>query len=494
MSSSTSTTTADRRRRIPACCLRKGSEGQVVVLFALVLLVILGVAALVFDVGQNFVDRRKEQDVADAAALAAARYLSTCPTPQTTATCAAAVNAAVALATSQGYTDGVNGVQVRVKVPPGSETEFAGVPDTVEVVISATRGSFFSGVFGRFSQSTGSLGVAQNSTGYTLPYSLLMLDPTSCGINKITGTGGVTLGGTIHVDSNCSTQAVLLSGQGVLTSPECDVVGTVQVSNNATDNCTSQPSGVTVFGDPLRELPPPPQPAAPAAVVKISGGTKAIPSGCPGSSSPATAANPAACAFPSSYSGYVFRLYPGFYPGGLSFQAGTFYLEPGIYWLGGGGYSQNGNSATVLSVAAGGTTFGGGVLFYLTQDPDPTVQAACVTTPGGPGCYGGWSMQGTSANLELIGIQSGPYENMVIYVDRGFANPTLTLNGAATNFSLTGTIYAPTALIKLNGNGATSVSAQIIAYDIQANGNGGALTVPYGSNDFFHLKGIGLVQ
>lgn len=56
------------------------------------------------------------------------------------------------------------------------------------------------------------------------------------------------------------------------------------------------------------------------------------------------------------------------------------------------------------------------------------------------------------------------------------------LNGAATNFSLTGTIYAPTAL------------AQIIAYDVQANGNGGAINVPYGAGVFFHLKGIGLVR
>lgn len=70
----------------------------------------------------------------------------------------------------------------------------------------------------------------------------------------------------------------------------------------------------------------------------------------------------------------------------------------------------------------------------------------------------------------------------------------ITLNGAATNFSLTGTIYAPTALVQVNGNGATSFAAQIIAYDVQANGNGGAINVPYGAGVFFHLKGIGLVQ
>ncbi|HLY14071.1 MAG TPA: pilus assembly protein TadG-related protein [Candidatus Limnocylindrales bacterium] len=473
---------------------RPGGEGQVVVLFALALLVILGVTALVFDVGQNFVDRRKEQDVADAAALAAARYIQACPAPQSAANCPAAVNAAVALASSQGYVDGQASVHVTVKIPPGPETEFAGIPGTVEVNINSTRGSFFSGVFGMTSQGTGALAVAQNSSGYTLPYSLLALDPTSCGTNKITGTGGVTVGGTVHVDSNCSSQAVLLSGQGVLTAPECDVVGQVQTSGGATDNCATTPSGVTVFGDPLRELPAPPLPGAPAAVVKISGGNKPIPAGCPGSNTPATAASPAACAFPASYSGYVFRLYPGFYPGGLNFAAGTFYLEPGIYWLGGGGYTQNGSGATVTSVAAGGTTLGGGVLFYLSQDPDPTIQAGCTTTPGGPGCFSGWSMNGSAANLQLIGIASGPYENMVLFVDRGFANASVSLNGSTTSFSITGTIYAPTALIKVNGSGATSFSAQIITYDVQVNGSGGSLNIPYNSGSFFHLKGIGLVQ
>lgn len=471
-----------------------GSDGQVVVFFALALLVILGVTALVFDVGQNFVDRRKEQDVADAAALAAARYLQTCPQPQSTANCPAAVSAAVALATSQGYTDGQANATVTVKIPPGPETEFAGIPATVEVAISSARGSYFAGIFGVTTQGTGALAVAQNSTGYTLPYSLLLLDPTSCGTNKIAGNGGgITTGGTVHVDSNCSS-ALLLSGTGVLTAPECDVVGKVQVSGGATDQCASQPSGVTVFGDPLRELPAPPLPGAPAAVVKISGGNKPIPSGCPGSSAPATAASPASCAFPASYSGYVFRLFPGFYPGGLNFAAGTFYLEPGIYWLGGGGYTQNGGGATVLSVATGGTTLGGGVLFYLSQDPDPTIQAACVSTPGGPGCFAGWSMSGTAANLQLIGIQSGPYQNMVIFVDRSFATASVTLNGASTNFSITGTIYAPSAFIKVNGNGATSLSAQIIAYDVQVNGNNGAINMPYSAGSFFHLKGIGLVQ
>jgi Flp pilus assembly protein TadG len=469
------------------------------VLFALALLVLIGVAALVFDVGQNFVDRRKEQDVADAAALAAARYLPDCPTPQSNANCPAAVNAAVALATSQGYTNGVNQAIVTVKIPPGSETEFAGIPDTVEVAISSTRGSIFLGVFGQTTQRTAALGVAQNSSGYTLPYSLIALDPN--GTTSLTGNGGgITTGGTVHIDSSAS-PAMKLAGTGVINAPECDVVGTVQVSGGATNGCTSQPTGVTAFGDPLRELPPPPLPPAPAPIVRIAG--KAIPNGCPGSGSPATAANPVGCQFSSSYKLGIdsYRLYPGFYPGGLAFQGGTFYLEPGIYWIGGGGYSQPGNGAMVMSVDPGGTTCtpatpgpsSCGVLVYLGQDPDPTIQAGCPAS-GSTGCFAGWSMNGAAANFELQAIQFGPYQNMVIYIDRSFPNASLTLNGSATNFALTGTVYAPRTNVTVNGNGATSLSAQFIAWDFTAKGNSGAINVPYTADAFFHLKGIGLVQ
>ena len=50
-------------------------RGQVLVLFAGGFIVICLMAALVFDVGQNLLDRRTEQNAADAAALAGARYV-----------------------------------------------------------------------------------------------------------------------------------------------------------------------------------------------------------------------------------------------------------------------------------------------------------------------------------------------------------------------------------------------------------------------------------
>ena len=65
-------------RRVDPCHQQltggRAERGQILVIFAGGFLMICLIAALVFDVGQNLLDRRTEQNAADAAALAGARY------------------------------------------------------------------------------------------------------------------------------------------------------------------------------------------------------------------------------------------------------------------------------------------------------------------------------------------------------------------------------------------------------------------------------------
>ena len=176
-----------------------------------------------------------------------------------------AVVAACDVAVLNGFTHGVAGDQVRVDIPPVAPSTKAGLPGHIQVSIGSTRPSFFAGVIGVTTQKTGAMGVATNNTDLALPYSLLALDPHSCGANKISGSPGttVTTNGTVHVDSDCSTTpgALQLSGNGVLTAPQCDVVGLINAAGGAVNNCTAAPTGVLVSGDPLRNLPPRPSPA-----------------------------------------------------------------------------------------------------------------------------------------------------------------------------------------------------------------------------------------
>lgn len=479
------------------------------VLFAGALMVILLIAALVFDVGQNLVDRRTEQNAADASALAGARYLpgaayvyhgncSSAPGGMP------AVAAACALAVENGYNDGVAGRTVRVDLPPIAPSPFAGFPGHIQVSIGTQRASFFQGVMGITQQRTAAMGVATNASDIALPYSLLALDPSGCGTNKITGSPGsmVSTDGTVHVDSNCPSSAILLAGNGVLTAPQCDVVGAIQTSGGATNNCTTAPSGVLVSGDPLRNLPPPPQPGAPASVQPIDVTPGPIPAACPGGSSPATDLAPAECAFTAGgVAGKTYRLFPGNYPGGIRTSKATLLLSPGVYWIGGGGIHIQ-TDGRIISKAAGddvGLNPSGGVLIYNTGDPNPAIASACVSAPTGPGCYAPIVLNGgAGAALALLPIQSGDYMNMVIFVDRVLAvggADDIDLDGASSVLTLSGTIYAPTGTVKLNGSDTTAnVDAQLLCWSFQINGSGAGFTLHYSPDDVFHVRGTGLVE
>jgi Flp pilus assembly protein TadG len=472
---------------------REGRRGQILVLFAGGLVLIFLVSALVFDVGQNLLDRRTEQNAADAAALAGARHLPAGYTYH--GACAAApssmpaVTTACDVAAANGFVDGAGNKTVRVDIPPIAPSTKAGLAGHVEVTIGSTRPSFFHGVVGVTVQRTGAMGVATNGTDIPLPYSLLALDPTGCAQNKINGSPGtaVTTNGTVHIDSNCPTEALLLSGNGVLTAPECDVVGALRTTGGAVNNCASAPTGVLVFGDPLRDLPPPAKPGLPAAVRALDGGP--IPSGCPGGSSPATEASPAACSFSKASMGSrTYRIFPGYYPGGIEVSRSTVLMDPGIYWIGGGGVSvksTGGNYGVLVSKAPGDTTGitpSGGVLIYNS-----------VSSAG----YGPIHLNaGDGSTLSLRPIQTGFYKNMVIFVDRAAATGSgdIDLNGGGSTLIISGTIYAPTGNVKLNGSDSDAIGSQLICFNFQVNGSGSAFTLDYQPDDLFHLKGVGLVE
>ena len=486
---------------------RRAERGQILVIFAGGLVLILAVAALVFDAGQNLLDRRTEQNVSDAASLAGAQYVDGAAYTYHGFCSAApggmpAVQAACAVATESGYVDGTGGRTVRVDLPPIAPSTFAGLPNYIQVTIGSTRPSFFAGVLGMTNQNVGAAAVAKASGDIPLPYSLLALAPHACAQNTINGSPGanVTTNGTVHVDSDCNPNALLLSGNGVLNAPECDVVGRTQTSGGAVNNCVEAPTGVLVSGDPLRNLPPPLQPlGVPAAVVPLDGGP--IPAACPGGTTPSTDVAPVTCAFSGGLlAGHSYRLSPGNYPGGISTSKSTLYLSPGIYWLGGGGLHVQ-NDGRVISKSIGdntGTTPSGGVLIYNGADPDPAIVTGCTTTPtGSPGCYDQIVLNGGGGTptLALLPIDSGLYKNMVIFVDRTKSMPDdVFLNGQNSNLDITGTIYAAKGTVRLNGSDSDAVSAQIICWTFQVNGSGAGLSIDYNPDDLFHLTGTGLVQ
>ena len=108
---------------------RTHERGQLLVVFAISLVAVIGTVGLVIDGGGTFVQRRDQQNVADAAAMAAG-YAYLAGTNVTTA--------ANAVAVANGYTDGSGGVVITVTQTPSDIT----------VSVTKPHRNYFAGVLG----------------------------------------------------------------------------------------------------------------------------------------------------------------------------------------------------------------------------------------------------------------------------------------------------------------------------------------------------------
>lgn len=462
---------------------QSGERGQVLVLFAGGLVALLLIAALAFDVGMVLLERRDEQNAADAAALAGARFVLTSETDAETA--------ARRIARLNGFDDADPSEVVNVFIP-AVHGRYAGLPGFIEVQIENTRPSIFAGVIGRAVWPVGAYAVATNKQNLSFPFSMLALAPTYCKAIQVSGTGEIDAWANIQSNSSgadCSTEVPPTIGIGFSRTggatiqvhaddATCRVVGLLQ------DQGSGPPLECTVaersfaLPDPLRNLPAPDLRAV-APPLQFAGTTTpapAIPKNCPGGSPAPTEAGPLRCKLSPTggYANTKWILSPGLYPGGIEVNNGTTaYLLPGVYWIGGGGFrtTTGGSVISVASVAdamAPIPVWGGGVLIYNSKLP--------------LAADGDISLGGSGATLKLKALdlpETDPeaiYNNIVIFQDRTVTQ-TVTLNGSASNSEVTGIIYVPAGPVKLNGNGGTLTVDQIIAYRYLIDGNGGHISV-----------------
>ena len=507
---------------------RAPERGQILVLFALAAIVLMLVAALAFDVGQALLERRDQQDAADAAALAGARYvlaasngMTNCasvsgPAPAATsgsATAWAACN--VALQNGSG-----NDETVTVRVPP-SRGQYKGLPGFVEVEVHSTRPGIFGGIIGQTVWPVGVRAVAANQPDLDYSFGMLALSPDACKAIQISGTGNVNSAASVQANSTgagCGTGGLYgmsRSGGGILnvTAPDavCRSAGDIQDQGVGTMTCTKAAFSFPL-PDPLRNLPAPAKPALAAAMKEVIPSTGAvnntppnIPSACPGATggtNPPDETRAVTCVLGQGgiQKNRLWILSPGLYPGGLDLRGGvTVYLLPGIYWIGGGGIAVS-NDASVISVnsetdrakavcTVGATppcTGGGGIMFYNTSLP---ARAAGPITLGG-----------SSATLSLQ-----PYHypfnattiDLVLFQDRtvSLAGDDITLNGSSSQAAdVRGIIYAPQGDVKVNGSNSVFNMDQVIASTFLINGSGGTINVLRETGVDAKIVGVGLVE
>ena len=455
------------------------------------------IAALAFDVGMMLVERRDGQNAADAAALAGARYVLT---DEVTAEAAARE-----IALANGFDDADPNEIVNVYIP-AIHGIYAGMPGFIEVQIEGTRPSVFGGIIGRAAWPVGVMAVATNAQNLTFPFSMLALDETACKAIGVQGTG--TIEAYANIQSNSSgadCDGVGFSRTGgstidvIADDATCRSVGDVQDQGSGSMTCTAAPNSFAL-PDPLRNLPAPIKPPLPTPAMVPVGHTHALPDNCPGATPASKAPSeiaPKMCkiAQTGAFKDLEWILYPGLYPGGIEVDAGTtIYLMPGIYWIGGGGLIVKGGGSIVsIATEADATpnvadaTFGGGVLIYNS------------TLPVAGGEAGEIHLNGTGATMKLkafnvpVGDPLDIYNDIVLFQDRTVDEPII-LNGSASGTEVAGVIYAPEGQVRLNGNGGSLTTDQIIAGTYDINGNGGTIKVLHGVGFDSVIIAAGLVE
>ena len=499
------------------------------VLFAGGLVAILIVAALAFDVGMMVVERRDEQNAADAAALAGARTVLTsanfsgsCPATPSGNT---AVDAACAIAEANGFDDADASEVVNVYIPP-IHGRYKALPGFVEVQIQGTRPSVFGGIIGRSTWPVGVFAVATGGQTLSFEFSMLALDPTACKAIHVAGDGVVEAYANIQSNSTGAACApgdpVSFSRTGgstidvIADDATCRAVGEIQDQGSGSMTCVAAEDSFAL-PDPLRDLPAPPQPALPTQAMGKVGHTKAAPDYCPGASGSKAPSltQPAACDVGgngAAYRGLAWILYPGLYPHGIEVDNDAIaYLIPGIYWIGGGGL-QVSNGGSVFTIATesdaaasvAGATFGNPArCLAVSQAPESDLPYKCgvlIYNSKLPSqAPGEVHLNGNAATMKLQGFEvpagdpMDTYNKIVFFQDRTVTTP-ITLNGSASTTEVIGVIYSPVGQVKLNGNGGTLLVDQIIAGTYDINGNGGTIKVFANSGFDSDIVAAGLVD
>ena len=498
-----------------------GERGQVLIIVAFAMVVLMGIGAIVIDLGLSWMLRRHEQNAADPASIAAAAYIEE---GDNATTWAKMHTAACFYAKENGFFQSDDGTcsaarvagDLQVHWPPISG-DFAGNDGMVQVIISADHASFFGSIFGRDTATVVSGAVAAREQGSANSNSLVALNPDECGAGKTHGNGVITIdpvenpetpgqpynGGYVHINSDCGDGAYDDScsngGNGAfhqggnagtdIIAPMIYINGTCKQSGGEVISPVTEGAGVTP--DPMAGLHGPRQQDYPAGHCPRKQGSMIV-------YDQLTPTDPDGCKW--SQKDTTVELTPGVYWGGWNFsgQNVTIRLQPGIYIIAGGGISIKGTAEvdSTPAVIGGDPEPGTDPARVLIFGTDNTTDPACATSTDARCVQGAIDMSGQSS-MRLWGLDSGPWKGLLLWQDKRGSNPDapISLTGQGT-LDLAGTIYAPLANVKITGNGeaeGTRLAVQIISYTWDVGGEGN-LYMPYDPSQLYHFIQQGLVH
>lgn len=510
-------------------------RGQILVITAAGLIVLMGIAALVVDLGMSWMLSRQEQNAADPGAIAAARWLRDPVTGTAMWNQGAAEADACFYAQQNGFFESDAGCaaallagDLQVHSPPVSGP-YAGSPGKVQVIISDTHPSFFGRIFGSSEASVTNGAVAANDADSGNSSSLVALQNVCQAGSAGSINGGATVnifpvtagvqGGYVHVNSPCGTSTDNICSNGVGSSA-LQISGTLQTPYAYVNgSCTYNGSGAlglictdgspcleedaVPMGDPLFDLPEP-------SLVDFPNGT------CP-DTTPSTSDSTAGCNLPPNGSAAdtfcpkdlaginVCRLTPGVYYGGWNVGAKVrLELEPGMYILAGGGIKLSGTSSSIEAVNAP-SGLEARITIFSTDGPKcATVNAQCQGDISFTAQQAFKAKALNAATCGLVTPHACPWKGILLWQD-GTVTKTpqpVSIGGQASTV-LAGTIYAPASEVNVSGGSATTgctsgptsgcLAIQIISWRWTITG-GGTIDMPYDPAEIYQSPLRGLVH
>lgn len=203
---------------------RRRQSGQMLVLVALLLIVLVGLLALVLDGGNLYLQRRRLQNAADAAALATAYQIASSATDSSIRS--TLIDYAI---TRNGA-----GSALGVYLPSGAQVGGGSVPSgttAVRIAVTQTVSTFFAGIVGVNSATMTASGTAsfQSQSGGCGGFAIWGHSQGCQTTVGMSGSGNV-INGLVH-----SNAKVKVSGSGNAIHGQCEYVTTCQVSGSGND-------------------------------------------------------------------------------------------------------------------------------------------------------------------------------------------------------------------------------------------------------------------
>lgn len=436
--------------RLKNTTAKKTRRGTVAVLVVLSITLLLGIVAITLDGGLLQDNKRREQNAADAAAIAAANTIFTnYPTIVSLNTAdpgGKAATAALKSASDNGCPNNGTDTTVVVNIPPQSGP-FTNKIGYAEVIITYNQPRYFSAIWGSTSTPVVARAVAKGYWGGT-GNGVIVLDPSVSGaLGTQGGAAGIVTGGAAMIVDSNNASAAAAGGGGSFTADNFKITG----GYTGTLNGTVQ-TGVLPIPDPLAYLPVPPVPPD-GTITKMALGN--------GNTQYTLTPGRFANNLPAVQSGDV-----------VIFQQASANSNGGIYYIDGGGFKDTG--ATIIMDPL--TT--GGVMIYNNPTSNSSSQ--------------GINISGNSAgSVNLSALTSGPYAGILLWQNRT-ATQGLSIAGQGS-FNLSGTVYAANASLAVSGNGVAIIGSQYISRTLSLSGNG-AVNINYTNNGTARKREVRLVE